>query len=92
MYFFFFKRMGEGHGAENSNNPLECKFVFLKEAHVGSCPVSVGLQGSHTNPAAFRDGVMVPGRVWVKNIETAQLPGEQDDAWALTQHQGQAGG
>lgn len=52
--------MGEGQGAENSNNPLECKFVFFKEAYVGSHPVFVGLKGSHTNSAAFKDGVMVP--------------------------------
>lgn len=59
--------MGEGQGAENSNNPLECKFVFFKEAYVGSCPVSVGLKGSHTNSAAFKDGVMEPDCAWTQN-------------------------
>lgn len=56
--------MGEGQGAGNSNNPLECKFGFFKEAYVGSCPVSVGLQGSHTNSAGFTDGVIVHLIVW----------------------------
>lgn len=59
--------MGEGQGAENSNNPLECKFVFFKEVYVGSRPVFVGLKGSHTNSAAFKDGAMVPDCVQAKN-------------------------
>lgn len=62
----FFRRMEEGWGTENSNNPLECKSVSCKEAPMGSWPISVGPQESHTHSAGFKDGAMVPECVWAK--------------------------
>lgn len=63
---------------------------------MGSWPISVGPQESHTHSAGFKDGAVVPDCVGkepdVMDIKTVQPPGEQGDAGALAQQEEQGVG